>query len=73
MRYFLFKTRSVCHLRPGELTHSGRKYDIHIAICNLGKLGMDCALNMILICSHCCRFLLMKPPPSPFSSQILCL
>lgn len=44
VRYFLFKTRSVCHLHPGELTHTGRKYDIHIAFCNLGKLRMDACL-----------------------------
>lgn len=44
VRYFLFKTRRVCHLCPGELTHTGRKYDIHIAFCNLGKLQMDACL-----------------------------
>lgn len=49
LRYFLFKTRSVCHLRPGELTHSGRKYDIDVAFCNLGKLWMDCALVLSLL------------------------
>lgn len=41
VRYFLFKTRSVCHLHPCTLTHTGRKYDIHIAFCNLGKLWME--------------------------------
>lgn len=49
MRCFLFKARSVCHLRPGELTHSGSKYDTHIASCNLAKLWIDCALMLSLL------------------------
>lgn len=66
MRYFLFKTRSVCHLCPGELTHSGRKYDIHVAVCNLGKLWMDGALMLSLLSFSCSPDHLLHPSPLRF-------
>lgn len=76
MRYFLFKTRSVCHLHPGELTHSGRKYDIHIAFCNLGKLWMNvCIIAGIALFTSafsCCPVLFIGPLSASFLFQILC-
>lgn len=75
MRYFLFKTRSVCHLHPGELTHTGRKYDIHTAFCNLGRLWMDvCIVAGIALSKYfCCSSVLLSwPLSSPFLSQNLC-
>lgn len=74
MRYFLLKTRSVCHLRPGELTHTGRKHDIHIAFCNVGKLWMDacrhllCPLMLSLLSCFAYLATFHTLPPS----QILC-
>lgn len=52
MKYFLFKTRRVCHPCPGELTHAKRKCDTNRVFFSLGNL-LDLLFSLVLsLLSH---------------------